>query len=194
MLPGGNVQAKVLHRRGGRNRVTSPVRQSSVFKFVCARKTPLHAGFGDSITPVPKFPDRPGMENRVHFSYASSSISSITFFFLPGGHRHLVCIWPGHWRSRSVGSGRVPAPPDGAGERSSTGGIGSPVARGNIRTPGFIRHPVLASMRPRTCVRGNDELESARRIAFLALGPLIPWWSLPKERAKAQLKASHDEL
>jgi len=29
-------------------------------------------GFGYSITPVPKFPDRPGRENRVHFSYASA--------------------------------------------------------------------------------------------------------------------------
>ena len=31
----------------------------------------LTPGFGYSITAVPKFPDRPGMENRVHFSYAS---------------------------------------------------------------------------------------------------------------------------
>src|SRR5437870_9197872 len=40
-------------------------------KRPCTPKdTILTPGFGFSITPVPKFPDRPGRENRVHFSYA----------------------------------------------------------------------------------------------------------------------------
>ena len=40
-------------------------------KRPCTPKdTILTPGFGYSITPVPKFPDRPGRENRVHFSYA----------------------------------------------------------------------------------------------------------------------------
>ena len=39
------------------------------------RDTILTPGFGYSITPVPKFSDRPGRENRVHFSYA------LPFFF-----------------------------------------------------------------------------------------------------------------
>src|SRR5438093_12186976 len=37
-------------------------------KRPCTPKdTILTPGFGYSITPVPKFPDRPGRENRVHF-------------------------------------------------------------------------------------------------------------------------------
>src|SRR5881628_4069116 len=41
-------------------------------KRPCTPKdTILTPGSGYSITPVPKFPDRPGRENRVHFSYAS---------------------------------------------------------------------------------------------------------------------------
>ena len=34
--------------------------------------------FGYSITPVPKFPDRPEMENCVHFSYASTWTISVS--------------------------------------------------------------------------------------------------------------------
>jgi len=44
--------------------MASPISKNKGNKLI------LTPGFGYFITPVPKFPDRPGRENRVHFSYA----------------------------------------------------------------------------------------------------------------------------
>src|SRR2546428_13835620 len=67
---------KLRRGRDGRPRESRILRTTT--GSLCARKRPctpkdtiLTPGFGYSITPVPKFPDRPGRENRVHFSYAS---------------------------------------------------------------------------------------------------------------------------
>jgi len=47
----------------------------------CARKTPVKNArarrIGSSITLFPKFLDRPGRENRAHFSYARNQLHSV---------------------------------------------------------------------------------------------------------------------
>src|SRR5947208_8698651 len=47
-----------------------PLRTDKVLSMLFREAPILTPGFGYSITPVSKFPDRPGRENRVHFSYA----------------------------------------------------------------------------------------------------------------------------
>jgi len=67
----------IPHRKGTPSLPNRNLHLSDEY-FVCApekrpctpKDTILTPGFGFSITPVPKFPDRPGRENRVHFSYA----------------------------------------------------------------------------------------------------------------------------
>src|SRR3989442_8976225 len=67
-LAGGRVAESfetIRHRVVAARNICAPEKRP------CTPKdTILTPGFGYSITPVPKFPDRPGKENRVHFSYA----------------------------------------------------------------------------------------------------------------------------